>query len=263
MGVIATSGWEIPLKTISTCSEEGCDRPSVARGLCGRDYERRKRSDTLPPITCPVPDCINESNYTGRPCRTHLAEFESIGMKWCTAPGCAERLKPLSNFSSNGGRTYSWCKPCNRIKGQKYHTENEGYPGSHHGLSPGEYREMLAAQGGKCAICEKEFDRTEGRATTPCIDHDHSCCPGRLGCPECVRALLCYGCNIMLAHDDPEILRRWRPTRKRPRWLIDAGIAYLEHWHAVMAVRGIRPSVEDTLWQDVFGAVTRLIMEIA
>lgn len=60
-------------------------------------------------------------------------------------------------------------------------------------MSDNDYRALLESQGGKCAICgtqpgKKHFD----------IDHNHACCPGGGSCGECVRGLLCGGCNKRL-----------------------------------------------------------------
>lgn len=65
-----------------------------------------------------------------------------------------------------------------------------------YGLTPEQYDEMLAAQGGKCAICRSEFDGT------PHVDHDHA--TGK------VRGLLCNGCNRCLgfANDNQQTLER-------------------------------------------------------
>jgi ATP-dependent helicase YprA (DUF1998 family) len=42
------------------------------------------------------------------------------------------------------------------------------------------------------------------------MDHDHRHCPGRLGCPKCIRGLICNEDNniLRLAQDDPERLRK-------------------------------------------------------
>lgn len=67
-----------------------------------------------------------------------------------------------------------------------------------YGLRKHEFTEILASQGGRCAIC---------RATAPGsrdwhVDHDHV--SGR------VRGLLCSPCNtfIGLAKEDPDVLRQ-------------------------------------------------------
>lgn len=73
-------------------------------------------------------------------------------------------------------------------------------------LPSGMYPAILAAQGGRCYICQ----RASGKARMLAVDHDHSCCPGGESCGKCVRSLLCSPCNQLLGHlrDDVEALRR-------------------------------------------------------
>lgn len=62
-------------------------------------------------------------------------------------------------------------------------------------LTPDQYDQILAAQSGRCAICQKKMRR-------PAIDHDHK--------TGAVRGLLCPGCNIGLGYfgDSAPGLRR-------------------------------------------------------
>lgn len=89
---------------------------------------------------------------------------------------------------------------------------------SQYGLTPGEYDRLMELQGGACAICGGK------RAYRLNIDHDHSCCPGKTSCGECVRGLLCRNCNKILAllKDDAKTFRsmadyleNW-PSRQLP-----------------------------------------------
>ena len=49
---------------------------------------------------------------------------------------------------------------------------------------------MLKAQRGKCAVCGAKPEEVLA------VDHDHGHCPGRYGCEECVRGLVCRKCNM-------------------------------------------------------------------
>lgn len=66
-----------------------------------------------------------------------------------------------------------------------------------YGLTPEMCDQLLAAQGGGCALCGKEPG-----AKNLCVDHDHTCCPGDRSCGGCVRGLLCSVCNRLLGWFD-------------------------------------------------------------
>lgn len=67
-----------------------------------------------------------------------------------------------------------------------------------YGMTLDEFDQILARQGGHCAICATT--EPGGRHGRFCVDHDHS--TGKL------RALLCSKCNVGLGHfnDDPDVL---------------------------------------------------------
>jgi Recombination endonuclease VII len=119
------------------------------------------------------------------------------GSKWC--PDCAT-IKPLGDFVRNSGSRMGWsayCKPCHNVRG-RLSKEKAGGSRTYHlkrryGITAGEADEMLAEQGGLCAICRN--------APAVHVDHDHA--------TGAVRALLCFNCNGGLGQfkDDPAVLR--------------------------------------------------------
>ena len=95
-----------------------------------------------------------------------------------------------------------------------------------YGITAEFYRQMLAVQGGVCAICQ----RATGAIKRLAVDHDHkqALLDGHdvvKGCPNCVRGLLCSTCNRnVLGHlrDEPAALTRaidylanWPSSRAR------------------------------------------------
>ena len=72
------------------------------------------------------------------------------------------------------------------------------------GVSQERYDALVAEQGGRCASCGESCERLV-------LDHDHACCnfdptTGQPWCGQCIRGLLCNGCNsaIGFLRDDPE-----------------------------------------------------------
>ena len=99
---------------------------------------------------------------------------------------------------SDKGRT--GCTVCaNRRHATYVHTPNgklvalQSHLRRKYGLTLTQYAEMVAVQGGVCAIC--------GVSASLEVDHDHGA--GK------VRGLLCANCNRMLgmSHDNPDVLR--------------------------------------------------------
>ena len=136
-------------------------------------------------------------------------------MKFCS--GCNQE-KPLTEFWIDRARnrpkarckgcsvasTKAWRKGCPDYERRRYQSVRAETRERHlvrkYGVTLAIYERMLAAQGGKCAICGAlESHQHHGVFH---VDHCHS--------TGAVRGLLCRGCNHVLGHvkDDPETLRR-------------------------------------------------------
>ena len=119
------------------------------------------------------------------------------GCKWC--PDC-NTVKPLARFArrkSAASGYHSYCLPCHSSRGEEsrqrlYGGSREYHLRRRYGIGQAEFDEMLAAQGGRCAIC--------GESDPQHVDHDH-----RTGW---VRGILCFNCNGGLGQfkDDPKLL---------------------------------------------------------
>ena len=79
---------------------------------------------------------------------------------------------------------------------------------SRYNLTFDQYNQFLEKQNYRCANfdCQSLFSK-EGNP--PHIDHDHSCCPGRISCGKCVRGLLCAGCNVGIGNYEKFLNNSW------------------------------------------------------
>ena len=117
--------------------------------------------------------------------------------------------KPEDDFSwkVKGVRRSGVCRECHRLYRKEHYEKNKqkykdkaraweasqgGRIAVRYGLSPSTHAEMLSRFDGKCWLC-KERPATH-------VDHDHSCCPKATSCGNCVRGVLCAGCNTGLGN---------------------------------------------------------------
>lgn len=94
-------------------------------------------------------------------------------------------------FTGPRGKTCSTCRKKNRSR-----ASHEARVIRTYGLGKGEYKTLLEAQGGRCAICLGK------RSYRLPVDHSHK--------TDLLRGLLCNMCNGRLlpaARDNPDILR--------------------------------------------------------
>lgn len=135
-------------------------------------------------------------------------ETPVISSQMC--PRC-QKILPSNEFHKNRRRGLQvYCKTCQTEHSATYkeaHSKNSrrSHLNRKYGMTPGEYEQMLQAQGGVCDLCkqpETMYDPKTGKVRPLAVDHDHV--------TGAVRALLCKSCNqaLGMAKENPEVLRR-------------------------------------------------------
>lgn len=134
-------------------------------------------------------------------------------MKHCSR--CDTTL-PLDSFTRSRNRKdgrHPYCRTCRAAYAKARPVDPaeawRQYLWNTYHLSPEDYSTLLDMQGGGCAICGgPPAPPANGVHGGYSVDHDHRCCPGRQSCGQCVRGLLCTGCNtgIGLLREDAAIM---------------------------------------------------------
>lgn len=135
----------------------------------------RKRGHA--PIECAVCKAERESwMFRGgrSKCPTcRMCESSRPDEAWCID---CESWLPRDMFTRTG-RGGAWlttrCRPCRTAHA--------------HGVTVKQILKRQGTSGPECGSCGgRDFLK---------IDHDHTCCPSKSGCPKCVRGYLCHECN--------------------------------------------------------------------
>lgn len=136
-------------------------------------------------------------------------------MKTCAQ---CDEIKPESGFYkavSNRDKLNKRCKVCVLANGKTRdaplretlewkRNSRERQMKHKYGITLEEYEDRLAAQQGVCRVCK----RPPKTGDSLCVDHDHTCCPGKRSCGNCLRGLLCRSCNLALGYlkEDEQII---------------------------------------------------------
>jgi hypothetical protein len=136
-------------------------------------------------------------------------QVDAVGStKYCYDCDETKSVDQFPNSKSRKDGKYPYCRPCNTARMAKWVKENpeKSKLGTRrktlkkYGLTLEVYEELLASQGGRCAICGTDKPgHTVGRMFD--VDHDHE--------TSKVRGLLCQHCNMGLGQfgDDLDRLR--------------------------------------------------------
>lgn len=186
---------------MDTCRAEGCDRDAVltTEGLCRKHYMRLKRKGSLSDERknarreCSVAGCGRLTSALGL-CQNHYVQsrYEPVRHEGRICAHCYEPVDP--GRRANAKFCSRRCKNnASQIGRSRRYMLKRKY-----GLTEDGFAELLASQGGGCAIC----GTTEpgGRAQQFHVDHHHE--------TGTVRGILCTNCNSGLGQfkDDPSLL---------------------------------------------------------
>lgn len=156
-------------------------------------------------------DCHRERvrEYRARVRQRNRQNPPTIGSKRCGRCGV---VRPAAEFHRNRSTPdgLHWvCADCSRVPAQKRREVEQRRTIRDYGITREEFEALRQEQGGACAICRRDFDKT------PHIDHDHE--------TGLVRGLLCRECNLGLGLFGDDVAR------------LRAAIEYLEQEYPAVA----------------------------
>lgn len=166
------------------CSEKGCQHVATTAEFCTMHGKKNHRR-----AVCSVEDCQRNSDARGY-CKTHYAQYRR-GVE----PG------PIRDWGIyQKGNISCGIAKCTKAATTNGYCSKHGTKVSNYNMSVEQANYWLAID--SCQSC--------GGTSSLCIDHDHTCCPGRTSCGECIRGVLCANCNSALGqvHDSVDRLNQ-------------------------------------------------------
>jgi Pyruvate/2-oxoacid:ferredoxin oxidoreductase delta subunit len=157
--------------TTGRCVETTCEEPPIARGLCSRHYQSRRKDGSLVTEGNPLHHRLTRVVIEEKTATCSICGPTSIRVRTNKAHECMTVRKRNKNSPDSKMRY--------RLR-TKY------------GITANDHRVMMADQCGRCAICDLACEKLV-------VDHNHE--TGQ------VRQLLCHGCNVAIGflRDSAEI----------------------------------------------------------
>lgn len=210
-----------------TCEIDGCERATYARGMCSTHYQRHRKYGRFHKVytgdkrSHPLYSVWFERKQRGSLCDAWASDFAAFVEGVGERPSPTHLLRPRRYGEPYGPDNFEWLAALKREEGEsrkafnarKWASRRERFPTyeAHrnilrkYGLTQEQFREMLQAQGGLCAICRQPETRLHPKTHAPhalAVDHCHE--KGH------VRGLLCWRCNTSIGkfEHDPVLLER-------------------------------------------------------
>lgn len=173
------------LTVIREVERSGSNRRFLCRCTCGKESVKFLGNLRLGRSTsC---GCNTKSGEAGRAAsvsaRRRRAQITDDG-RICHTCGEWKRWSCFSADNRSGRGKSSNCIDCSHWRAIR----------AVYGVSRKEWMHLLDSQGGGCALCQSSGPSKRRLA----VDHDHDCCGSKRACKQCVRGLLCDGCNRLL-----------------------------------------------------------------
>lgn len=157
------------------CKVSFCDRETRIGDLCGGHYQQAYAGKPFMPL--------RKRSTPGTP---SLRDTE--GRKLCIECSTWQMVSQFCVSVKASDGLHQYCKAC--MKNKKYVAR--------YGITSEQVAALKAKQNWCCKLCGIHEDSTEQGLLY--VDHDHSHCTAKNGCPDCVRGLLCRDCNIGIGH---------------------------------------------------------------
>lgn len=167
-----------------TCSDDACDRPPRARGLCNVHYQRAKRAGTLPELP----------EVPGAPAPKHTLSNIDAAARTADCLECGPQVR--IRVRERGRGRYECRRRSNGTPAVRAARRRRNKIRRKYRIAYEEYVILVEAQDGRCMLCQERPDRPL------VVDHCHT--------TGTVRGLLCGPCNFGLGffRDNPEVLAR-------------------------------------------------------
>lgn len=209
------------------CTVPNCGELVASHGLCGKHLQRVNKTgstDEPKPRGTKTTHPLYERwswYHRNQSCDPRWDDFWNFVDDVGEQPSSAHRLYRLDETKNYGPTNFEWReRTLDEAGSQKNSEYQKAWRAAYivknpkkfksqylkrYGITIEQFDEILAAQGGVCAICSKKetaLHHITGEARHLAVDHCHS--GGQ------VRGLLCTPCNqiLGLAGDDPDLLRK-------------------------------------------------------